>query len=789
MPQPVTFDDFSGGITDRYLDNEVKRAARFHNLLLDEVNKPYVRNGTEIYASRLPVSANQRKPTGVYIDTKPFERPVVVVGEHAFIANGSSNWTEIQGPETNAFLPGKTDATYEGSTLWRRQLISCAGVSTTAPQLLYCSDDSSHQMNAITVGLPQFATTPTTAATGSAWSGVYAFFYKYVYTDYLGTQYEFFGNPVLLEATNATGDPAAANITLTAIPALANTAYTNYDVVTITKEIYRTINGGQNFFFLASIANATTSYVDSASDTAIQNQELIYTAGGALGYDAPPVGAFAVTQVYDYFWYITPTTIYQSIAGNPGACPVDFASPLDQKLKGISNNKSYPILFCERAVYRIEGTFDDFGNGGYQPREVSQTAGCISGNSIVNTPLGIFWFGNGGIYWTDGFSIQKVSFHLDDSYSTWSNGQVSGWYDPNDNLVYWTISSSPDNETSPNDTLLALDLRYGVKPECVFTTAGSPNNIYPTAGCFSNSLDILNAGQPYSEFYNRVAITDGRGYLLYFSANAYTDPWIDTTKSPVDFFKKTIIYDWTSAGLNHGTSATRKYTGEVAFELDAVTQVSMQVRHRRDDGGAWSGTGGSPPSGEGATGSPGGGTSGAAGVPEMRQDGPITWDITDCLWLDDPIEHPWNTIPMLAERRTVPFGQLRSERRQLSLTNSFTNVSNSDTLGPATVAVGTAPALSTLTLTTSGEIWIDDPEGYYVTFSADNYVQTYMVAERVSDTVITLYDPYQTLTNGSKEWVMKGFRKFERPRIMSFTLYAEDDGTTFAPSVGTTGGN
>jgi hypothetical protein len=144
---------------------------------------------------------------------------------------------------------------------------------------------------------------------------------------------------------------------------------------------------------------------------------------------------------------------------------------------------------------------------------------------------------------------------------------------------------------------------------------------------------------------------------------------------------------------------------------------------------------------------------------------------------------------MLAERRTVPFGQLRSERRQLSLTNSFTNVTNSDTLGPATVAVGTSPALSTLTLTTSGEVWIDDPEGYYVTFSTDSYVQTYMVAERVSDTVLNLYDPYQTLTNGSKEWVMKGFRKFERPRIMSFTLYAEDDGTTFSPSAGTTGGN
>jgi hypothetical protein len=649
-------------------------------------------------------------------------------------------------------------------------------------------------MHALTIGLPEFASTPATVATGSDWTGVYAFFYKYVYTDYLGTQFEFLGTPILLDVTNATGDPAAANITLTSIPALVNTAYTNYDVVTVTKEIYRTINGGQNFFFLASIPNATTSYVDSTADSTIQNNELIYTAGGALGYDLPPAGAFAVTQVYDYFWYATPTTLYQSIAGNPGACPADFADELDQKIKGLASFAAYPILFCDRSVYRVEGTFDDFGNGGYQRREIHKTAGCISNASIVNTPLGIFWFGNGGVFWTDGRAVLKVSDHLDSFYATWSNGQVLGSYDHNDNVVRWTVSSSPNNETSPNDTILILHLHYGVKEESVFSTEGSWGNIYPTAIAFSNSQDIVDAGAPYDQFYNNVAFTDGRGYLLYYDVRALTDPWVDPTKAPADFFKKPIIYDFITAGLDQGTTATRKYTPEFQVEIDPQTSVAMQVQHRRDDGGAWSGTGGTPPSGQGATGSPGGGSSGAPGVPELRQDGPIIWGVTDCLWLNDALEHPWRTIPLLAARRTIPFGQLRSERRQLRFTNAFTNIINSaapDEVPPgdATVAVGVAPALSTVTLDTPGNAWPDDLEGYWITFASDNYTQTYQVAEKVSDTVLAIRDPYGTLVDGSTAWVIKGYRKFERPRLVSFTLYAEDDGTTFSPSTAQQGSN
>lgn len=790
MPQPLVFQDFSGGIADRYVDTDVRRVARLDNLLLDEVNKPYVRDGSFIFDAYLPSSPNQAKPTGLYIDAKPFHHPLAIVGQHAYTLNELSGWTEVYGPAGNEFLAERTDAVAEAAIIWRRQLIAVAPQDNIRPSLIYCPSLSLPQaMTALTIGLPELASSPATVATGSAWSGTYAFFYQYTYTDFLGTEFLFRGNPILLEVTNATGDPSAANIDLTSIPTLANTSYTNYDVTNVTVEIYRTINGGQNYFFLASIANGIATYTDSTADSTISDNALIYTAGGALGWDMPPVAALAVTQTYDTFWYATETSLYQSVSDAPGGCPVDFVDDLDQKIKGLSNIIAYPVLFCDQSIYRVEGTFDSFGNNGFQRREIHPTAGCISNKSIVRTPLGIFWFGNGGIYWTNGYEAKKITHHLDWSYAIWSNSQVAGCFDPTANLVRWTISSTPNNHTQANNRILVLHLNYGVTEEAVFTTESSEGNICPTSLAFSLSKDIYDAGAPYRQFFGKTLYTEGRGYLLWFDPNSLTDPYIDASVAPASMTKKAIIWNFITAGLDQGSPGLRKYTAEVAVEIDCPTQVAVQIRHRRDDGGAWSGTGGSPPSGQGTAGSPGGGTSGNPGVPELRQDGPITWNITDCAWMTDPIEHLWNSSPLLVGRRSVPFGKLRSERRQMSFTNAYTVISASDDVSTGTVAVNAAPTLSTVTLSDITKRWPDDCEGYFLTFVGDSYTQSFEIVSRVSDTVVSLRDPYALLTAGTKRWEMKGYRKFERPRIMSFTLYGELEGTNFTPSTAPQGSN
>lgn len=172
-------------------------------------------------------------------------------------------------------------------------------------------------------------------------------------------------------------------------------------------------------------------------------------------------------------------------------------------------------------------------------------------------------------------------------------------------------------------------------------------------------------------------------------------------------------------------------------------------------------------------------------VPELRQDGGLLWNITDCVWETDSIEHRWNDQSITAGKRFIPAGILRSGRRQIRFTNSFTVIAGSDQYGTGTVD----PAAMTLTLDNSSQIWITDPEDYFVTFASDSYNQTFQIQSRISNLVIKLYDPYRLLVAGSTKWEIKGYRKFERTRLLSFTLNAEVDGPTQNPATSQTGAN
>jgi hypothetical protein len=798
MPlQPLTFDDFSGCLADHYVAKDVTRASLIENFLVDETRKPIVRDGLFAHTTQLPTAPGSTRPTGLYVGPEPFAHPFVVTGPHGYTISETGAPVEVLGPAFNNFLPTKTDAQFEAAVQWRRQLIACAGITGLLPQMVYCnsyvtpsSSATPAQYTALTLGLPPFTVAPSTVSTG-AYSYGYAIFRKYTFTDYIGTQFEFLSTPLLFNVTNS-NDPNIASIVLTGVQVLSNTALTNYDVANVQIEVYRTINGGNQFFFAFEVANGNTIVEDNIPDAVIQLNQQIYTAGGALGFDQPPAAAIAVTQTNDYFWFATKTTLYQSVQGNPGACPSSFNAAMDQKIVGLSDILTFPILFCDKSVYRIEGVFDSFGNNGFIPREISQTAGCIANKSIVKIPNGLVWAGNGGFYFTNGYQVTKISKHLDISYTRWSSGQITGEYDPIKNVVIWTVrrfTSRGSAGLAPNDLFVVLQLNFPITEESSFTTIASLNysfgpNVYPTTVAFSTSLDLISAGAPYNQWYAKTLITDARGYLLWFDPNALTDPLINPAVAPSAFTTATVIYTWASAGLEHGSLGRRKWTPQVSIEIDSNYPCALQLRHRRDDGGPWTGTGGSPSTGAKYAGSPGGGSTGTGGSPEVRQDGPITWGITDCLWLSDPAEHYWDSNSTIEAKRTVPSGIIADMRRQVMITNSYTVIAASDVYGTATVN----KAAKTVTLDNVLMSWITDAEGYYITFTSDGYNQTFLVQTRTA-TVLTVFDPTGALVDGSQKWEIKGFRKFERPRIVALTMYATDYGDTLAPGTAQQGNN
>ena len=925
MPlSPVTFSQFHGGLTDLYLGAPVHKAQVLQNFLIDEIGKPYVRNGTSIFAQRLPYTSNQ--PTGIYLGSEPFSTPLVVTGPHAYYLKNDGTWGEITGANTS-FLPGKTSS-FEASVLWRKQLISVSGTNNGLPQAIYSTSyPSSPAYQALTIGMPSavggVSISPTSAlpyvvtisiSSGTAFEGdvyefssqhinlyvqqtvsggpvifvntgflpvapqsgtltkvsgsgdssitysayvytsaayAYQFFLRFIYFDYAGTQFEYWGNPVTSSTLTVQSAPPSMSFN---IPVLINSPFTNYQAGSITADLtftsdstvvtyanasgtivpgmqfyipgltpidcyvktvnpsfhnfivnaaavgsgtsigvpmsqvalqlYRTVNGGTTYFLCGVIPNGVTTFNDIMPDWLLQLSPTIYTSGGAAGWDAPPGGIIALTQVNDFFWYATKDTLYQSIQGNPGAVPDLFSSVSAQKIVGLSDVISFPILFCDQSIYRIEGTFDSFGNNGFVQREISKVAGCVSNRSIVKIPQGLVWFGNGGIYFTDGDSVIKLTKDLNTSYQAWNSPSTVGVYDPVKNMVYWTVNSFPNG---PIDTLLVLHLAYGLSEQSVFSTIGSPENLLPVTLAFSSSQDVYDSSFP--DFFNKVIFSDKRGYLLYFDPNSSADVWIDTRISPSEMVKKTILYDYTTVGLEQGIGGFRKFNPDFSIEIDASTSVSMQVKTRRDDGGGWSGDGGSPAAGRGATGSPGGGNTGNPGIPEIRQDGAITWGVTDVLWGNDPGEFPWDDFKVVDGKRSFPAGQLRACHRQLKFTNSFTIIIGSDVYGTCSVVKDNGTGNVYVTLDSSAS-WPTDLEGYWIAFDSDGYNQTYEILFAVGSLMIKISDPYELLSaETGLQWEIKGFRKFERPRLLSFTLYADVEGPTYGQATQPIGAN
>lgn len=755
---PISYTDFSGGIADSYLSTPVNRYLNSDNLLVDENGKLYTRYGIKAFSDR--VDSQGERLTGLYADSEPLEYIVSVANDNVFWSDGSS-WTEIVGPASNSALPNKSASTYESAISWKGQYIMAAGGGTTPPVRIYCPDLSPRSYNAIQLGLPALASAPTASGTGTGTSFAYAFHYFLEITDYDGTVYEENGPITYVSCTlNA---PNSNTVTISSIPVLANTASTNYDVSTNLKiKIFRTAASGTVFFFLKTVNNGTTSTTDSVADTTLDDNEPIYTDGDVLEYREPPIKAKYVTEVNDIFWYATPRSLTHSNPGAPGAVPAEFEDFLPQMVRGLSSIISFPILFCDRSIYRIEGFFDEFGDGGWSRNEISQTAGCISNRGIVSIPGGLVWPGNGGFYFTNGNTVQKISESINRRYKFFKSTSMVGTYDAQRNLVYWTGSSTTNTGTfAPTDGLLVLHLNYGLTPYSVFTTASSANNIFPTTLFFTECEDVDE------EYRNCVLIGERRGYLLYENELTFTDPKINTDQFPEDFKRTAIIYTFDTMAHDLGSDAFRKYTPTLKAVFENETDVAVQFFTRVDDGGSW------------------------AQMSEFRNDLPglssaVLWDISDPAWDDttlDEYEHYWDSQPVLQGQRKLPADKLRATRRQFRITNSETWITRSDLLGTAT----TDTTNKTVTLDTAANFWPEDCEEYKLYFEDDDYTQSYTIIDRVSDTVVQVVDAFGDLPSGSgQKWQLKGFRKNERCRLLSFSIFSDPDESE-TPSFGTTG--
>lgn len=730
--QPLEIADFSGGMTDNYIDAPLNRGQVFDNVFILPNKKLLSRWGSDLdddSANAQIPAGNQRIGTLINYNNSS---TLFVQSAKKFYYRNSSAYTTLQGPVTSndVFNLGSTTSLVAYSE-WNRHLF------VTNDAYAYVSKiyaDGSAVLQVRTAGLPALATAPTiTAGTAGAFTYTYAFLYYYTYT--IGTQiFEDYGPVTEVQVTSSL-EPSASNNAISVIPALANSTNTNYATADIKVYIYRSQNGGTTLYKIGQVTNGTTVFTDNVSDSTAEDGEVIYTDGGVLDNDPPPLCKYLhIVNNIAYYAHVKegsevfPNKYKISVPFDPDSVPGGNEDEVEDEIKGISSVQSVAILGCKRHVYRSEGYFDEFGRGSLTHTRLSDTAGCLSHLSFVQAEGGLFWAGNDGFYYTDGYRVLKVSDHLNTTYASYiaamdTPARIVGTFDEKHRRILWALQS--DSSSADNDAFAVLELRWGISSEMSFTTMSGGTSFSPTFITFFN-------GYLYR--------ADHRGFVFKHDESLDSDPKVSLTTAAADWDRVTIIYDYRGPAINFGTTLGRKWVPKAVITLGNYGNVSVQPNAINDDGDT------------------------LRELKEIRFRGSFIWGDEEFLWGNDSCQ--WRGGGVLENWRRMPSGGLRVSYLQMQLTNAYTVVSNSDLFGNVTCDA----TAKTADLVDSAVNWAADAVDYYLSFSADSYVNEYLVSARTSDQILTCIDAGGNFPSGTQEWLLKGYKKGERMNLLSYAL-------------------
>lgn len=736
MVQPLEITDFSGGVTNYYLNAPMNKHKQMDNLLLiqyQDKGLPFTRYGSEIYSSDAPqIPAGAQRISTAFI----YRNILHVQSSKKLYWFNTNMWSTISGPTGNdAFNAADTSKVFTYSHWNNHTLIAHSG--RWYPQKVIVN--TSNQPEILEAGLPQFdVSTTTITPTPGANNWLYKLVYRQDYTVKDDITFTDYGAP----SNSTDASSAALPVNFTTIPVLANSTTGNFRTATIKVEIYRTVDAGTVFYKVGEITNGTTTFADNVSDATLQLNQLLYTEGGVVANDRPP--KCKLVHIFGdlaYYANIEDSTgqkltyrVQQSIPGDIDSAPETFFADADDEIVGMSSTKSNLVLLCKNSVYRADGFFDEVGRGSLDLERISDTASCVSAQSVVQALDGLFWAGFDGIYYTDGFRVAKLNGDYDKTYFEFvHNGttpdqtrqdRIQGKYDKRKNRIWWTIQHESSTDV---DKCYILDLTWGVRENATFTTCSGLSSFSPTAIEFSGP-DLIRC--------------DRRGYVLLHQENITTDPKIDTGVAASSWVSQTIFYTLESVAFNFGTSYMRKFVTGINITADSTTNLSLQITSNNDD------------------------EKSLADLKPIRYRGSIVWGDPDIYWGDPSLV--WNLNGLISEKRRMPARNLRCNYKIIKMTNAFVAIINSELIGTASINALTKTVTLTDTVTYD---WPSNSVDWYIAFEVDDYIREYLITARTAD-VLTYSDSsnFSQPATGSK-WVIRGYPKNEILNLINYSIH------------------
>jgi len=227
--------------------------------------------------------------------------------------------------------------------------------------------------------------------------------------------------------------PYLANVTL---GAGQGTVQWTFPVIPYTQrgsvviEVYRTAANGTIYYYCGQVSaygtsiTATVTYTDTAADTSITSNALLYTTGGVLDSVCPPSFRQVIRHV-ERLWGIDDTglVIWYTTTFSPSDAPwFNEALTLqftDETLVALQGMDDKLVVYSSAHIWYVEGQGpDNLGNGSDLTTAVllPSDVGCASPQSVVAFPGGQFFQApSGGIYLLDrGLNVTYVGKEVQD---------------------------------------------------------------------------------------------------------------------------------------------------------------------------------------------------------------------------------------------------------------------------------------------------------------------------------------------------------------------------------------
>ena len=561
-----------------------------------------------------------------------------------------------------------------------------------------------------------------------------------------GKQYEIRGVPITIPlhsdhtsgSQTTVGGDGAAIITLSDISAASESD--GRDTTNMEIEIYRTDDGGTECKFVSSIynsdneENSTVTICDNTADNELG--ATMYTYGGILENDPPPMCKYVASTNNGYTWYANTSDgtndytdrIQQSKQYNFNAAPLQNYIDVPDEIKGINNLDKYPIVFGENAIWRLEGVYSNTGGGYVFVKEVSNIIGAVGNNSIVKADNVLYFMHTSGFYATDGTRIVLISRGLEETITNILSAgddakqRVMGTYDAKNRRVYWACYE--DSGSTENEIIMG----YDIDSKSWFKWGGSNSSFAPASILVDKDFNLLRANDD--------------SYLFKHNSDYTTDLHISGSDTLYDY----IPHTYRTVNLYFNSATNYKWVPSVTITAEYVDNATLTLLLKSYDM-------------DNST------------AKELHQIRYVNYGETDfyskSYTLPSGIPTSLGSSSII-KTRNFPGAALRTKYKSLQISNpdddTDTCLFASDNYDTVTVSDG---ATTTPSLTLASGTWPSNILGLRVYIDGGYWP----IASRDSNTEIQITTPADTISNGAGyEWEMYGVPDGEILRLKAITF-------------------